>query len=271
MPGALWRQRVWPKRWNGFPRRLSDYYELDQHRMRNSRVLLTSVFFLVGCGSDQQQTSSTSQTVDSVRTSASSTPRSVDSVGTQMSPVLPAPRTGPRLVIDSTIAEPRIDTLDTEFVVHLPISLAQALEDSFPKFSLFSRRNYDGSLVASIDRRESEKAPLTATAGDFDGNGRRDLAMLGRSSNAVFAFVILLSGDRPKLLVVEHQVAPEFDRLSDYISLVKPGTISGYGGRRKTDLHLATDGIRKEIVEHLTLLIYLDHGVAKQLQLSEPD
>jgi hypothetical protein len=174
-------------------------------------------------------------------------------------------------MIDSTVAEPRIDTLATEFIVHMPIRLAQILEDSFPRFSLFSRRNYDISVVANIDRHEPEKSPLTATAGDFDGDGRRDLAMLGRSSNAVFAFVILLSGDQPKILVVQHQIAPEFDRLNDYISLVKPQTISGYGGRGKTDLNLATDGIQKEIVEKLTLLVYLDHGAVKQLQLSEPD
>jgi hypothetical protein len=188
-----------------------------------------------------------------------------------MRAILPAPRTGPRLVIDSTIMEPRIDTLDSEFVVHLPLRLAQILEDSFPKFSLFSRRNYDSSVVAEIDRDEPQKSPLTVTAGDFDGDGRRDLAMLGRSSNAVFAFVVLLSEDSPKLLVVQHQLAPVFDQLSDYISLVKPGIVSGYSARGKIDVNLAADGIQKEIVEKLALLIYLDHGVVKQLQLSEPD
>jgi hypothetical protein len=173
-------------------------------------------------------------------------------------------------VVDSTITEPRVDTLDNEFVVNVPIRLAQILEDSFPKFLLFSRSNYTRGDVAQIDRDEPQKSPLTVTAGDFDGDGRRDLAMLGRSANAVFAFVVLLSDDPPKLLVVQHQVAPPFDTLSEYISLVKPGTVTGYRNG-KVQLKLTTDAIQKEIVEKLTLLIYLDHGVLKQLQMSEPD
>ena len=231
-----------------------------QDRRRYLRAVV-ALFPLIGCGREQKPQQTTS----------SSTPRSVDSIQTQISAAAPASRTGPRLVIDSAAAEPRIDTLDTEFIVRVPLKLAQILEDSFPKFSLFSRSNYASTEVANIDRNEPQKSPLTATAGDFDGDGRRDLAMLGRSSNAVFAFVILLSDDQPRLLILEHQFAPVFDSLSEYISLVKPQTMSGYGGRRKTELKLATDGIQKEIVEKLSLLIYLDHGLVKQLQLSEPD
>lgn len=202
------------------------------------------------------------------------TARSTNTASDSIAPVpqvsRPA-RTGPRLLVDSTRSEPLLETTDQEYVLRLPPRLARILEDTFPKFVPVSRQRYDSSFVASIDAHQPQVAALSTVVGDFDGDHKADVAMLGYPSNAAFAFVILLSSDPPKLLVLDRFDARGEGKESDYISLAKPQRFTGYGGAAKATVNLSTDAILKEIVDKLTMLVYLDRGVVRQLQLSEPD
>jgi len=223
-------------------------------------VILAGVLSLTACRREQQN-----------NTAASSTPMTSDSPLATVAQISRPPRTGPRLVVDSAATEPNIEMTDGEYVLHLPTTFARVLEDSFPKFVPVSRQKYDSSLVASIDLHNPQLAPLSTVVGDFNGDHKADVAMLGYALNAAFAFVILVSGEQPTAVVVDRLEARGSGKEYDYIRLAKPQIYTGYGEKGKTTIDLATDAVKKEIVDKLTMLVYLDHGVAKQLQLSELD
>lgn len=97
-----------------------------------------------------------------------------------------APLRGPDLGVDSSISQPRIDTLEDVYVVRLPYDIAGLLKDSLPRFTPFPQANYPIQFAAA------HGAPLSVVLGDFNGDSATDVAMLGRSDN-MFALIILLA------------------------------------------------------------------------------
>jgi hypothetical protein len=181
-----------------------------------------------------------------------------------------APRSalsGVQLVVDSAARDPRIEISGSDYVIRLPEQIAATLFDSLPQFNPLPRSAYDTTLVKWVDANDSAAAPLSVVIGDFDGNGRKDIALIGVSRDSVAKFMLLAasSGNRgPRLihLVPQQLATPQYPE-SLYFSPLYPSRLSN-------GFDLRTDGIKFEAFEKGETLYYLDReGRLQHLDMSE--
>jgi hypothetical protein len=166
------------------------------------------------------------------------------------------PRTGPRISVDSTAREPRVESRGVDYVLHLPSDMARALYDSLPGFTPLQQSTYPADLAAK------HNSPLSAVVGDFNGDSRRDVALIGDSGGTP-AFVFLLAKSdsiaEPRIISILRPVPnTPTDLRSYYIQFVGPRRIT-YPGDPKTVLDLRTDAVHA-INESVSTIYYLHQG-----------
>jgi len=167
---------------------------------------------------------------------------------------------GPRIVSDSLVGEPGVETTGTEFVVHMPTAMNRLLFDSLPEFSPQPQSFYSAGLVGV------RKSPMSVVTGDFDGDSKRDIAMIGTSRNTP-AFIMLLARSEghpgPRLLIVDRPDPNTPTSLgSNYLEFVGPKRIQNPDDK-KVVLDLRTDAVAV-IATNYAEIVYLDHGVVRR-------
>lgn len=194
---------------------------------------------------------------------------------------------GPRLVSDSSTSEPVLEIRDREFVIRLPLAMARLLNDSLPAFAPDQRAGFDTAIVRWVDRPDSQEIAHSATTdderlasalsvvvGDFDGDGRRDVAMQGTSGDSA-AIVMLLAPPAglagPRLIYIARPGKHDpLEITEDYLTIVHPGDIKGYDTEEgDPPLHLHTDAIERVFFEKGSQLYYFDHGVVRVFVTSD--
>jgi hypothetical protein len=137
--------------------------------------------------------------------------------------------------------------------------MARALYDSLPGFTPLPETNYSLEVAIGHD------SPLSVVVGDFNGDSRRDLAMIGDSENTA-AFIFLLAASdsvsEPKIVSIQRPVPnTPTDLRSYYIQYVAPQKIA-YPGSPETVLVLRNDAIHA-VSEDVSTIYYLDHGAVR--------
>lgn len=205
------------------------------------------------CGDSGQKQSAVTQALDTAAAAGSAASPS----GAERKAI--AVFSGPRIVIDSLATEPLVAVAGNEFVVHLPQPMAQLLYDSLPGFSAQPQSSYSPGLVGE------RKTPMAVVAGDFDGDSRRDLAMVGVSENTPVLIMLLANSQTsasPKLVFLLRPKPNTPTSLgSDYLDFVAPKRITSPDDTTVVlDLHADAVNI---VGPNVSEIAYLDHGVIR--------
>jgi hypothetical protein len=217
----------------------------------------------------------------------------VDTTKIEPSPVVfTTDSESPRIVVDSSAKEPRMELRDGAFIVHLPLDMARVLADSLPDFAPIKRKAFDKGLVSWRDNEAANPNPpvldpadsdavwnaaLSVAVGDFNGDTKRDVAMEGISGDR-FATFFLLSATNPKsppTLLYFRRPDNNTWSLTDrsfifYLTLVRPGRVTGFADDDETPvLDLKHDAIDLGAFEKASELYYIENGVVKVFTTSD--
>lgn len=92
-------------------------------------------------------------------------------------------------------------------VMRLPARMWRALEDTVPGFKPFPRAVYDEEVLERLATPPEDLA-LSGAVGDFDGNGREDVALEGHDGRRQWLLVILDRRPEPRVEVIDTRVPP---------------------------------------------------------------
>ena len=217
----------------------------------------TSVSLLVAasCGEASRKQADNVQSTKSARVESSTVAVPADT----SKAIVPA---GPRIAADSLANDPREERTDNEFVVRLPSSMARVLFDSLPGFVPQPQAGYRPSLA-------KRPSAVSVVIGDFDGDSKRDIAMVGTSSATPVLIMLLAKSAAnadPRLVFLSRPDPGTPSSLgSQYLEFVGPGRIASPDDKKNV-LDLRTDAIRV-IGENLAEIVYLDRGAVRSFSI----
>lgn len=180
-------------------------------------------------------------------------------------------RSGPRLTTDSLASEARLEIRAGEYVVHLPTPMARILNDSFPGFAPISRTAYDKEFLAAIESK-SEPRLLSIVLGDFNGDSKQDVAMLGHSENRELTVMVLAATagqGQSRLFVVSRGGDAAKGEPGYYLNLVRPQRIRANAELESDELVLRTDAVQVVVPEKASSIFFLDNGVIREYTTSD--
>lgn len=167
------------------------------------------------------------------------------------------------LVVDAAIAVPRIDTVGLAHVLHLPPAMDSALRVLSPGFRAAARGEFAPDVLSWLGRAK-EDVPAFAVVGDFDGDGRLDVAIEGN-----FGLVAILNrAEGPTAMCVKDRcgdepVAARGSR-EEYVVLQARGVVKLFDEDGKdASIKIRRDGIQEIYFEKAAMLFYYDKGVWK--------
>jgi hypothetical protein len=237
-----------------------DNWSETRLRLFEGRLILAAcVFLLLAASACEGNSSKVADSTSSVIVS--------DTSGLGNNPILSspdssaAPVAGPDVVIDSAATQPVLETRDNRFTLRLPLAMARVVYDTLPRFQPFPEATtYGTPPPGQPDSAES------VIVGDFDGDSRPDVAMLGKSDTTTVFFMILAADStrRPKIVFVDR--ATPIDPSVYHLHLRRPQRIHD-PDNDDYFLDLRTDAIYMVSGEHAQLC-YLDHGTVKYFSLT---
>lgn len=95
----------------------------------------------------------------------------------------------PTMIEDGAVKSPRLERIGHRSVLHLPSSMMAALRKAAPAFHTFRRADYSETMPDTIYGDPTKEASF-AVVGDFDGNGKLDVALYGRDTSAVLLAIV---------------------------------------------------------------------------------
>lgn len=247
--------------------------------MRDIFAVLISGLVVTACAKPDRGTTTRAQdSAKAVETADTSSTASAIPLNTR----------GPRLVVDSSGSSPHLELRNEEFVLHLPAAMARVLTDNLPGFTPTQRSAIDTALVSWVDHRIDRAIPtigepdsdlvfasaMSVAVGDFNGDGRPDVAMEGTAGDSVAAFFLLASPDSgsiPQLIYMyPTQKAWNFEPSINYMTLVRPGKLHGFEEVEGPEpLTLRTDAIEWAAFGKASEIYFLEGGVLKRFTTSD--
>ena len=250
-----------------YPDRASSSLDMiiSEHNLRILRALLASspLVISVGCEKAAPPDGKTSVAASSSAPSRGDAPQSPDAPLAQI-------KLGPRIVVDSATTQPSIEVRDSEYVVHLPLSMVETLRDSLPGFSPLPVSTWHPVRVARIAAEAPGLALPSVVIGDFDGDSRLDVAMEGNTGQVGATFMLLAKSANvraPRLLFISRG-EPIKDGRDSYLTLFRPQRINVDPELADT-LNLRNDAVQVVIVEKASLIYYIDHGAIREYITSD--
>jgi hypothetical protein len=122
-------------------------------------------------------------------------------------------------------AEPRIAGRDSMADVVIPTALTQALAAAAPDFRPFRRRDF---TPAVLEFTADQPGMLFAVVGDFDGDGRKDVALWGERTGGQYLIAVLNTSGAPQVVTVDSFPVQRRDTAAwndDFIRFTAPGKI----------------------------------------------
>lgn len=104
--------------------------------------------------------------------------------------------------------------------------MQEALEAYQPAFRPWRLEDYKDEVAA---RAEAEALALFGVVGDFDGNGRPDVALQGRTEGLALFFVIMAHSDKARIISLQETPFVRWwgdAGRPEYLRLVRPGELS---------------------------------------------
>lgn len=172
------------------------------------------------------------------------------------------------LVVDTSIVLPRIVRVGAGFVLHLPRAMDSALRALSPDFRPLRRGQFSRDLLDYAATSEPDAA-LFAALGDFDGDGRLDVAMEGD----IGLVAILNRGAGASAMCVSGCAGGSGEgsgQRDTYIRVQPRGvfTMRDEDGAA-VSITLATDGIHEIYFEKAAVLYRYERGVWIQTVTSD--
>jgi hypothetical protein len=166
------------------------------------------------------------------------------------------------LTSDSTAPSPWIQSESGRAVVHVPPEMLTVLYDTLPGFVPFPPWAYNAQVLVGWRDETPPAAPLSVAVGDFDGDGRADLAMIGNFRDST-ARILLVSnrqtGTGPRLVFL----GPRWPA-------VRMGDNDTYLRRAdRSVLQRDADGVEEITEGKGAVIFYLDHGTLRMVQTSD--
>lgn len=174
--------------------------------------------------------------------------------------------TGARLIVDSTATAPTIQETGGEYHILLPLAMARVLHDSLPGFSPLPRSAFDSSVIRWVDSKQPEASPLSVVIGDFDGDSRPDIAMMGTSLDSVAQIILLARPAEPgntQLFFLDPRRLdmPQYPKWM-YLAPLAPS-------RLPNGFELRTAGLRSIVFDKAEVIFYLDRGALRKAYTGE--
>ena len=214
----------------------------------HARLTILIMVAVVGCNRTEHNQTVTAESTHLAVTDtsvASSTPReNAKPIG------------GPRILVDSSAQDASLEKTSNEYVVHIPSKMARLLYDSLPGFTPYQQSAYSPRLV--------HDSALSVVIGDFDGDSRRDVAMVGTSATKPALFMLLARSDstaEPRIVFILPPTPP--DPGPYMLGYVARGRIKS-PDNPKFVLELRTDAIHL-LSEVVSEICYLDRGTMRSL------
>lgn len=212
-----------------------------------------------GCNSVEHKTA------ESASDSTRSAPATIPSPSTVVAELPTESRTRRTSILpDSTTSEPRVVADNDAYQLRLPIALARLLNDSLPEFVPIQQSAYPAGA------RTVDSAPLSIAIGDFNGDTKRDVAIVGKSRGTpVFVMLLQDSGllPEPRIVFLSRPLPGSGTNVGEYrLHSFKPQRIRSPDNPQFTlDLH--TDSIWVE-TESLSTIWYWDNGTIRQFSIA---
>jgi len=159
---------------------------------------------------------------------------------------------GPDVVVDSATDSPLLERTDNKFVLRLPSTMARALYDTLPHFTPIPQAYFGAPPSNTPDSSRS------VIVGDFDGDSRQDVAMLGKADSATVLFMLLASdrSAKPHLVFIDPATPPDWPQYLLHLvhrrKFVSPDNQDYTLDLRADAIHMVSGIVSK--------ICYLDHG-----------
>jgi hypothetical protein len=220
------------------------------------RIRILMALIAASACRQSDQNAAISRSASSSGSSTESAPRNVE----------PNPHAGPQLISDSTLMDPRLEISGDQYVLHVPADMAHALYDSLPGFTPIQQSTYPSDVAAK------HKSPLSVAVGDFNGDSRQDIIMVGRSQNTPVFLMLLGKSEQikqPRLIVISRPAAgTPTDIDSHYLELIGPRRIKNPDDSTSF-FELRTDGVLVQNArdEKIYAIYFWNHGEVLQYSI----
>lgn len=120
--------------------------------------------------------------------------------------------------------QPRIELTDAGFALHLPTAMQQALDAADPGFRTIRTATYRSDVSQAAAQSAGGLPALIATIGDFNHDGRQDVAVEGTiSGDSALRVIGIIAGTPPEVVPVARFPVYDADAVGIYLSPVPAG------------------------------------------------
>jgi len=106
------------------------------------------------------------------------------------------------MIVDSSVTSPEIRRVAGIPQLVLPLSFATALRAAQPDFAPLHRRDFERDALNSANDTSAASAAF-GTVGDFDGDGRADVALIGARNRKSLILALLNEARGVRVVVVD--------------------------------------------------------------------
>jgi hypothetical protein len=127
--------------------------------------------------------------------------------------------------------DPAISCAQKRCSVTLPSDVREEISSKFPGFTPYEQTCFPEYY--SGDYRFSSRQAMFAVVADFNGDGRSDVALLGRQGKNELFIGVVSSGQRYQAFLIESSPSPaECGSLEMFLTYAAPGSHQEFEGRR---------------------------------------
>lgn len=120
--------------------------------------------------------------------------------------------------------QPRVELTDAGFALHLPPAMQSALDSADPGFRTIRTSVYRSDVSQAAAQSAGGLPALIATVGDFNHDGRQDVAVEGTTSgDSALRVIGILAGTPPQVVAVTRFPSYDADAVGIYLSPAPPG------------------------------------------------
>jgi hypothetical protein len=178
-----------------------------------------------------------------------------------------ASRRGPRLAVDSSAVEPRLELRAGEYILFLPQEMARVLDDSLPGFAIIQLSVWHPARVARVFSESKGAALPSLVLGDFNGDSRRDVAIAGKGTIKEASVILLARSESiptPRMFYISGGSTAD-----TYLTIVRPQRILVDPELEQEALDLRTDAVLSVMVEKASVIYYIDRGALREFTTSD--
>lgn len=168
---------------------------------------------------------------------------------------------GPRIEVDSSKSEPRLEARDRAYVLVLPAATASLLFDSLPAFVPTQLATYPAVATPPIAYLHADVELPSVLIGDFNGDSKRDVALSGRSGRRAATLMVLSKSDSvttPRILFLNKEKIA--DDAMPYLGLLHAHELND---PYEVTIDLHTDAVQRVVQYKSSIVYYLENGVIK--------